>query len=115
MFEVYIRDQRWGVPTLHFPVAADLNAAVLWALDYLSASPHHIDAEVWTDGARVASLKNPRAPSYDDPEPGAPAVWEVGMGNQTRAREHPTLRSASRDVADTDHRSADLTGLDRRG
>lgn len=52
MFEVYVDDTRYSVPTLYL-IAADEAGAVEAAQRMVSDSPHHLGAELRLDGRRL--------------------------------------------------------------
>jgi hypothetical protein len=57
VFEIYLDDDRYSVPTLHLLVAATDEAAA-WrvAEEMMRENAHHRGAELWRDDQRVAVL-----------------------------------------------------------
>ena len=58
VFEVYVDDDRYSVPTLHLLVADE---AMAWRIadEMLRENTHHRGAELWCEGRRVARLGSP--------------------------------------------------------
>src|SRR5688572_19892493 len=55
-FEIYLDDDRYAVPTLHFVVVDDQAIALAIARRLIDDSPHHLGAEICREGERVAGL-----------------------------------------------------------
>lgn len=52
-YEVYVYDDRYSVPTLHFIAADDAASVAETARSILLESPHHRRVEVWRSDERV--------------------------------------------------------------
>ena len=55
-FEVYVDDDRYSVPTLHFIPAEHESMALKIARRLLDESPHHLGVEVCLEGRRLTGL-----------------------------------------------------------
>lgn len=62
-YELYLDDDRYAVPTLHLIVTDDPASARRTAERLLCENSHHLGAELWGDGRRLARLplSGPRA------------------------------------------------------
>ena len=56
IFEIYLDDRRYAVPTLHLAPADDTAAAQMLAQRMIEESEHHLGAEICYDGELLASL-----------------------------------------------------------
>jgi hypothetical protein len=56
MFEIFVDDDRYAVPTLHFVTAEDDLAAEVIARRMLAENAHHLGAEVCRDGNRILGV-----------------------------------------------------------
>lgn len=56
MFELYLDDARYSVPTLHLIAAADESAAFETARHMLAGNPNYRGAELCRDGERLGGL-----------------------------------------------------------
>jgi hypothetical protein len=78
MFEIYVDDDRYAVPTLHLVSANDESAARHVVDLLLSENPHHLGAELYFEGRLICGVGSfaltPRlSTARGDPEPRATA------------------------------------------
>ncbi len=62
-YTLYVRDDRYAVPTLLTIDATDDDGACAYAEQHLSASIHYETVEVWEDDRLVARLEDGDTPS----------------------------------------------------
>ena len=53
-YELYLDDDRYVVPTLHLIVTSDAQSARRTAERLLNENSHHLGAELWRQGRRLA-------------------------------------------------------------
>jgi len=56
IFEIYVDDDRYSVPTLHLAPAADEFEALEIITRLLGENDHHLGAELYLDGMRLAGI-----------------------------------------------------------
>lgn len=62
-FSIFIDDDRYSTPTLHFVVDDDVAAARTFAIKYLLQSPHHRAVRIDVEGAEIfATVRRDLAP-----------------------------------------------------
>lgn len=64
-YELYLDDDRYAVPTLHLIVTDNVASARRTAERLLNENAHHLGAELWSQGLRLASFP-PRAPAAQE-------------------------------------------------
>ena len=70
IFELYVDDDRYEVPTLHFSAASDEASVRELAMQLLNDSPHHRGVEVRLNDRRILSVSaaTTRAPTRAWPQ-----------------------------------------------